>query len=125
MPLRSLIFVATLLLTACGGGGQRPDEPAPGRFSAELLNNGTKLFTYTLEREPPPRTVQRRGEPPPRERRLPDPHKGLQAMLLQNGYCREGYVTLEQYTLARQQLIRGECRDSASAADRARFGSGK
>lgn len=121
MLLRFIVLGTAVLLAACGGGDHRPDEPAPGSFTPELLANGTKLFTYTLELEPPPRATPRRGEPPPRAPRPPDPHKGLQAMLLQNGYCQEGYVTLEQYLLARRQLIRGECRESASEADRARF----
>ena len=114
--------VLALLLAGCGSSPEKP-EKIPGSFRTNILADGTKLFTYTLGntrgdgRAAPPGAMPPPGAP----RKLPDPHDPLEAMLEQNRYCRDGYVTLEQYRMGMQQVIRGECRDDATEQDRQRF----
>lgn len=122
-PARHLLATLSVsaLLAGCGGTPDRPDAPQ-GSFRTEILPNGTKLFTYTLGVPAPDKRANGGDMPPPGARaRLPDPHKSLQQMLEQNRYCRDGYVTLEQYRMGMQQVVRGECRDDATGEDRQRF----
>ncbi len=118
-PIAALALA--LLLTGCSSSPEKP-EKIPGSFRTEILPNNTKLFTYTLGIPAPDRRANGGDMPPPGTKmRLPDPHKPLEAMLEQNRYCRDGYVTLERYRMGMQQVVRGECRDDATAEDRERF----
>lgn len=121
-----------LAVAACSHTPEPGDIPPGANFTTHILDNGTKLFTYAV----------RQGRPgggggdggmggggdrpegggmgrPSRSGR--DTQLGLQAMLMQNTYCREGYVVLEQYETMNQFVIRGECREAANDDDRARF----
>lgn len=110
-----------LLLAGCGSAPKKPEE-IPGTFRTDILANGTKLFTYTLGTPAPDRRANSGTMPPPGTRiDLPDPHKPLRALLEQNRYCRDGYLTLQQSRMGMQQVVRGECRDDATAEDRERF----
>jgi hypothetical protein len=132
-------FIGTLtiaaLLTACGHTPSANDIPQGANFSANILDNGTKLFTFSTRL---PRTARdgdsvreesasRRGadQPEPRLRMQADlaqaNKKAVQAMLQENGYCREGYVLLEMYEDRLDYVIRGECRDAANDSDRAKY----
>jgi len=118
------------LLSACGHTPSAGDVPPDANFSANILDNGTKLFTFSTHLPHQPRdgeNMPRRGDQQGEER--PRPHadmagaskKALQAMLLENGYCREGYVVLEMYEDRTSYVMRGECRDAADDNDRARY----
>ena len=45
----------------------------------------------------------------------------LDKKLETSGFCREGYMVLERYTGEGKSRIRGECRESATDADREQF----
>lgn len=119
------------LLAACGHTPSAQDVPPGATFSANILDNGTKLFTFSTRLPHQPHggdnTVRRDEERPTDDR--PRMHadmaqnnkKGLQAMLLENGYCRDGYVILEMFEERADYVIRGECRDAASDSDRAKY----
>ena len=88
----------------------------------QMLNSGE--LHEALGLPAPDRRANGGAMPPPGTRmRLPDPYEPLEALLELNRYCRDGYVTLEQYRMGMQQVIRGECRDDATEADRQRFSS--
>lgn len=124
---RHLAWVAIVVLAA-GCAGKPPREiPAGADFSAEILADNTKLFTYSVRLERPQGRAagMQRGrslddEPQPRPRQS-DRRQGLEAALAENGYCREGFLLLEQYERSDRYVMRGECRDAATDADRARF----
>ena len=123
---------AVTLLAACSQAPTADDIPPSARFTTRILDNGTKLFVYSQggrqqgslgrEGELPD---ARRDMPRDEERRkrvvAPDLDKGVTAMLTQNQYCRDGYVVLERYEQHGAFVMRGECRDAATAADRQQF----
>lgn len=124
------LFLFALL--GCGGNDQRPTEAIPASFTTDILPNGTKLFTFELEPQGPPDGAGPRmqrggpgpgpdGRPPRRGPSAAASHKQLASLLAENHYCREGYVTLQQYGLYGGYTIRGECRDGADDSDRSRF----
>ena len=43
-------------------------------------------------------------------------------LLEENGYCREGYYTLDTLISYGNGSLRGECKEAATAEDRERFG---
>lgn len=128
--------VAGLCLAACSHAPSASDIPPNVSFAAKILNDDTKLFTYTVHRG--------RGGPGGDEdmpemgggggrgggmgggpgRSAPSSKAlllGVDAMLAQNHYCRDGYVVLEQYDQHGNYIIRGECKDAATSADREKF----
>jgi hypothetical protein len=42
-------------------------------------------------------------------------------LLLENGFCQQGFVTLDHYQVRGRAVLRGECREAATAQDRERF----
>lgn len=127
------IVLAAVVLAACSSA-PRPGSVPPGTsFAANILDDGTKLFTFTLHAQRPAPAVVRGADGLPNQqqqaemaRRMrghmaEDARKGLHLMLQENGYCQEGYVLHELYEDRAGYVIRGECRDAASDADRARY----
>lgn len=45
----------------------------------------------------------------------------LEDILDHNGFCQQGYLLLGRFAGENQNRLRGECKDSASAEDRAKF----
>ncbi len=130
---RGALLVATVALSACAGSPSVDDLPPGANFAAKILADDTKLFLYS-QRFMRPRDAAAEmdyatleNQRAARERdnfRTAAPKiakKGLDAMLAQNRYCRAGYVVLEQYEERGAYIIRGECRDSATSDERARF----
>lgn len=126
--------IAVLWLSACSHTPSIDDIPPGATFTTKILADDTKLFTYS----------QRFGRRGPNEGDMDDRAseerirsgssnrtaqiaqtglRGVQAMLAQNHYCRDGYMVLEQYEQHGSYIIRGECRDAANAADRSKFSS--
>lgn len=124
----------SLLLVACGSTPGARGVPPGANFAANILPDGTKLFTFSTHLPHPPTegvrgaSAYRDGEDEQAERRrrmpvnLADANKrALQEMLQENSYCREGYLLHELYEDRTEYVIRGECRDAATDADRARY----
>jgi len=129
---RCLAVCATALwLSACSHTPSADDIPPGATFTTKILADDTKLFVYSQR-------FARRGagggegddglsEAPDRggsgrsEQMAKTSLRGMQAMLAQNHYCRDGYVVLEQYDEHGSYFIRGECRDAANAAERSKF----
>lgn len=129
----ALVLVG-VLMAACSHAPSASDIPPGVDFSTKILIDDTKLFVYTQR-------FMRGGSAPsdavdfatidnPKMMRERDSmragmsktaRKGLEATLAQNNYCRGGYMVLEQYEQHGNYIIRGECRDAASSADREKF----
>src|SRR5690606_20680893 len=134
---RALVLIGgALLLAACAGHSGPREVPPAAEFSARILADDTKLFTLRLPLGPAPGerregAVRRSGEdcfrceagqrPLPAKPRTIDMKGIATAILAENHYCRDGFIVLEQFAQDRTQVLRGECRDGASAADRARY----
>jgi len=126
------VISVSVLLAACGHTPSAQDIPPGANFTANILADGTKLFTFSTRLPHQPHeggdNTVRRDEGRPSDDR-PRMHadmaqnnkKALQAMLLENGYCRDGYVILEMFEDRTGNVIRGECRDAASDGDRAKY----
>ncbi len=135
LPLRPLARAAGIaalsLLAACGHAPSARDVPPGASFAADILGDGTKLFTFSARL--PQRPLETARSLQDEERQQAEGHRrsridyaegskrALQAMIEENGYCREGYVLHELYEDRTDYVIRGECRDAATDADRARY----
>lgn len=133
LPLSRAAGIAalSLLAAACSQAPAARDVPPGASFAANILDDGTKLFTFSVHLPRPPLETarslqaQEQEQAEGRRRMRADPAEGakkaLQAMIQENGYCREGYVLHELYEDRTDYVIRGECRDAATDADRARY----
>ena len=133
--LRYSPLLIAVLAAACSHTPGPADIPPGADFTANILADGTKLFTFSTRLERGGGMFgggsgrrgggREEGEDGEEQRQRRSPVKpnqqGLQAMLAQNGYCRDGYVVLEQYEQHNQYVTRGECRDAATDADRERY----
>lgn len=127
IPLISAACI--ILLSACSNAPKHP-EPA-ALFTTNISDNGSKFFVYSLERHDTQGKRPQGGREGGREMGSRPPkgekrggggksfnlEKNLQALLDNNGYCREGYMVLER----QQRSIRGECHETATNKDRERF----
>ncbi len=127
----SMICLGITVSVACSHAPSASDIPANVSFTTNILANDTKLFTYTVGgmRGGPGGEGDMDDMPPARggmggARKGPSVQsllRGVEAMLAQNHYCRDGFVVLEQYEQRLGYVVRGECRDSASHLDREKF----
>lgn len=145
MP-RLLLCSLTVFLTACANGPDREPPPMEHKLHTSIYDNGSKLFVFQMLRGAGPDGTREgagprgggNGGPPPgggrggKPGKGPDPdkmlkqaHEALALTLAETGYCREGYMTLEEKTDRGQLAIRGECTETATEADREEFGKGK
>ena len=117
LTLKSIIVtIVAAWLSACASTG-----PAPSfddTFATNISADGTKFFTYTrhFHKGAP-------GNSHPTDDKKADTalRKAVQAKLEATGYCRDDYLTLEDYEANGVARIRGECRDGASDNDRTQF----
>lgn len=131
-----LAGLLTLVLGACSTAGGKYGDMDES-LDIEILPNASKLFTYRVERDTvdPARVQIQRPRPSrerTRERRQSEEIPGRRVYrYLQNrteqaleltGYCTEGYIELDRRLANHVLWLRGECREGASEADRARFG---
>jgi len=123
-------LLCVLALAGCSHAPRASDVPPGSEFVANILDDGTKLFVFSVPMKRPGKGGDVRHEMSDddgemqRSRREGPQHPGpqaLQGMLAENGYCREGYMVLEQYEQQHRYVTRGECRDGATDADRTRF----
>ncbi|MGN5114244.1 hypothetical protein [Aeromonas jandaei] len=106
------------LLSACSNlPGQKYDGPEP-LFLTHINEEGSKRFTF----EAAPNDTLPRGLSAAQSQRLLEQREALQENLLtqtlaSKKYCREGYIVLSQTSWK----VRGECNETATAADRSAF----
>lgn len=120
---------AIFLLSACAHTPRPSDIPPGSMFSTKILTNDTKLFTYALRLKRGPadapdvvgETPERGGGAGRSAQLAQVAQRAINAQLAQNQYCRDGYVVLEQFEEQQKYIVRGECRDAATSADRELF----
>ena len=106
------------LLSACSSlPGQKYGGPEP-LFLTHINEEGSKRFTF----EAAPNDTLPRGLSAAQSQRLLEQREALQENLLtqtlaSKKYCREGYIVLSQTSWK----VRGECNETATAADRSTF----
>lgn len=133
-----LVLVSVALLMGCSANNGRSyvaTEMAE-TLEVEILPNTSKMFTYRLrwpeEHIPSHIQVARNGSSPGRDFARGgvnlgrDTHDRLLAntdyVVERSGFCREGFFELDR-SISRYHLwVRGECKDSATAADQQLFG---
>lgn len=135
------VFVVSLMVFILGGcsnsGRSYVDTEMAETLEIEILPNASKMFTYRLrwpeEHIPSHIRVARGGGNPERgfAQGGVDVGRSTYERLLANttyvvehsGYCRSGFFELDR-SISRYHLwVRGECKDSATEADRQSFGS--
>lgn len=125
-------LTVALFTSACSHTPSAGDIPPGAAFAARILTDGTKLFTYTVrvmragpvgdDRDGFDDMPTNRGARPERSVQFAQSaQRAIQALLAQNHYCRDGHVVLEQYDEHGKYIVRGECRDAATDADREKF----
>lgn len=132
-----LVILGLVLLAGCSSSGRSYVKSEMAEtLEVEILPNTSKMFTYRLrwpeEHIPSHIQVSRSGSDTRRDFAQGGVELGRNTheRLLENtayvvehsGYCREGFFELDR-SISRYHLwVRGECKDSASAADQQAFG---
>lgn len=118
MPLLKpfIILLAASWLSACASRG--PEMIYNDNFETDITADGTKFFIYTRHFHKKPS-----GDDRPLDEQQADAalRRAVQEKLNATSYCRDGYLTLEDYEANGIARIRGECRDGASDDDRKQF----
>lgn len=122
MLIRNSLLLTLLLCSAC------THKPPPGSvlLNTRITADGLKLFELVLPRAKP--VADSDTHMRPGERRPPEPGFSerrvlslLTSVIEESGYCRAGYVLLGRYAGETTGRVRGECKDRATDADRARY----
>jgi hypothetical protein len=124
--------VAALFLAACSHTPGVGGIPPGATFKTNILADDTKLFMYSQRFAQDERSdvdsrdgVRSRNQGSGSVSRSAQyaqvSLRGVKAVLAQNHYCRDDYVVLEQYEEHGSYIIRGECRDAATSAERGKF----
>ncbi|EIK43421.1 putative lipoprotein [Cellvibrio sp. BR] len=132
-----LLVVSLSFLVGCSSAGRSYVKSEMNEtLEVEVLPNQSKMFTYRLrwpeDQIPNHIRVSRDGSDSRRDFYEGGVNVGrnTRERLLQNtayvvekaGYCREGFFELDR-SISRYHLwVRGECKESASAADQQAFG---
>ncbi|MBU2985081.1 hypothetical protein KO528_06950 [Saccharophagus degradans] len=143
-PVCIQIIASIGLAAAISGCASTPKEPVIS-FTTHIYLDGTKSFDYTStmqsknkskpsgKRDKPPRD----GVPPKSDkpRKSHSSHEDgpnkeaiaqraqqrLIELLNTNGYCREGYITLEEHIVRTSIAIKGQCIEQANEDDKILF----
>lgn len=123
-PSITLTVLLALLVSACGGSSRvQPPPEHLTSFETSTSRDGLRFFTYQVEmpRAPGrapltasnarPQETPRAANPRGRDRqRFNDSlDLGLSLKLEETGYCPDGFLILDRYTLPGRATIRGEC----------------
>ncbi|MBC54863.1 MAG: hypothetical protein CMQ34_13630 [Gammaproteobacteria bacterium] len=118
-------------LTACGGMSSYVAPPANERLVPDITAEGTKFFVLQRDYLRPDPYAADATPARPRGRGGDELIMGernieqrLTLIMERTGYCREGFFELYREQTLTGFSVRGECRETASDADRARFSSG-
>ena len=115
-PKSVIVLIASAWLSACAHTG--PTTSFNDKFETDISKNGTKFFTYTRHFH---KKSSGEGHSPDDKETDKALRKAVQLKLDTTGYCRDDYLTLEDYEANGIARIRGECRDGASNDDLTQF----
>lgn len=135
-----LVVFGVLLVAGCTSSGRTyTNTQMHETLEVEILNNNSKMFVYRLKwpEDAIPNHIQiaRNGPNPrsPREQSGIEINRRTHDRLLANAtyavgvtaYCRNGFFELD-HSLSRYHLwLKGECKESATDADKTKFGEEK
>lgn len=138
MNKTALIALILTLMTACSGARLQDNETET--FTPRIVDDGSKRFEYQLAtpsgRAQKPRLVFDANEPtdmnePPdmTTYSAEEEKQHIEARVLTlldrkletTGYCRQGYVVLRKTIGFSQSVVTGECKETATEADRRQF----
>lgn len=126
-----LSFAGVMALTACcscdrQGRNDGPDDNGPSTyFSTYITSDGSKRFVFSQEmagghgRQGGPGGGGKRGGDDSEQ--SVDLSDQVNQKLLDTGYCRSGYMELDNARAGRFQRLTGECNETATDADRKQF----
>jgi hypothetical protein len=138
-PLRTFhsalfLLVSGLVLIGCSSGRSYTETGLAETLETEILADGSKMFVYRLrwpEDQIPNhvRVAKSRVGPDPYQRKGVEVNRytyeriraNAEHVVARKGYCREGYLELDGSVSRYHMWLKGECRDTASEEDRARF----
>jgi hypothetical protein len=116
--MRHLMYVTFLCgISACS---QQPyGSGAHWQFKTLITSDNIKRFELSV----PPKVIdplsqKHYEETSPSQRYF---KSQLEDTLAQNGFCREGYLPLGRFAGESSYRLRGECKEAASAEDKAKF----
>ncbi|NIB40005.1 hypothetical protein HBA55_10430 [Pseudomaricurvus alkylphenolicus] len=127
------LLAAGLMLSACSSNDTKLHKSLRETFDTEITANGSKMFTFELTtkrpsgpRETPRVKTERNGDKPrssglSKKKLKSHLHNRLDQKLVENGYCREGYLVLDSFVARGHASLRGECRETATSGDREKF----
>ncbi len=131
-----LVLLTVFAVTGCSSSAPK-NRGFNESFTTRITGNGTKLFEYRLEipeREIRPQShissntaINAEGPEGRAKRMRRRLESQLNSLLEENRYCREGFLEIDRSiygggrTMLGEGLIRGECREGATAEDRRRF----
>lgn len=121
--LAAVLLIVTALLAACGGSRVQPPPDHLVTFDTSTSRDGLRFFTYQVNmprmpgRAPLTAGNARPAEAPAganprgrdRQRFNESLDLGLSLKLEETGYCPDGFLVLDRYTLPGRATIRGEC----------------
>ncbi|MBU2886308.1 hypothetical protein KO507_11085 [Gilvimarinus agarilyticus] len=147
--LAAAVGAALLSAAGCSSGPERKAPVLEQRLHTSITENGSKMFMFQMVRASGGDSSRAGGRPsggrsggPPgggggrggdrgdkrgdkgaeeSGKMLAEAHEALLVQLEQTGFCREGYMTLEESAKRGQLAIRGECNEAATEADRETF----
>lgn len=136
-----LILLVAVVLSGCNANNGRSyvETEMAETLEVEILPNASKMFTYRLrwpeDQIPSHIHVARGGNNPGQEFAQGGVSLGRDTydrllvntayVVEQAGYCRDGFFELDR-SISRYHLwVRGECKDSATAADQKTFDARK
>lgn len=148
MWIRLMLGIAlTGALASCSSGPDRKPPPLQQLLHTSITDNGSKMFVFQMVRastEGSSRSGRHRSGPPADggrggkdggrggkrggmdpQKMLLNAHEALQQQLEETGFCREGYMTLDEKAERGLLAIRGECTETATEQDREEFGGGQ
>jgi len=129
-------LISVVLLAGCSSAGRSYTKlDLQETLETEILANTSKMFVYRLKlpedvvpnhiriaRSSSPRTPATRGGVEINRHTYKRLRENAGYVVQQMGYCREGFIELDQ-SMSRYHLwIKGECKEGATEADKARFG---
>lgn len=136
-PHYRVFIVVTLCLVAGGCGTSSGKKPFRESFGTRITSSGIKLFEYRLEvpqyqidlqKQVRSNTAINADGPEGRAKRMQRRLESrLEQVLTENRYCRDGYLEIDRSvfgggpTMLGEGIVRGECREAATPADRKRF----
>jgi hypothetical protein len=130
-------FLIGCLLSGCSTDGHRQlDNRIKESLEVEILTNGSKMFTYRLrwpeDQIPNHIQIARSTEDVKREftrggvsvgpRTYTKLRNNAAYVVKQAGYCREGFLELDQSVSQYHLWLRGECKEDATSDDEKTFG---